>query len=371
MSSIRYLLAASVSLAAVMNAHAADYTSSLLYSQSYVYGRTYSAGINNAGQIAGEFSLPKSGHIGATERNYTSYVGVWDGSTLINVGSVSTMSAVTDINNAGQVAGYDAGSDFADARNSRGVVWQISNGARTTNSQLGLIEGINDVGQSVGTVYLGSASLFAPALWNGSTPQILSQRLSSSNPNFDMNSQANGINNHGLIVGDSYGHAVTWQGASLTLTDLGEGTAAAVNDVGDIVGSSGGAVVWRNGAKIALGTLGGMGSGALDINEVGQIVGSASTSAGKQHATLWVGQDVIDLNQFLDAQLIADGWELQSATGINDSGDISVDGYNASKNQYGVFRLTSAVPEPASWVLMLLGFSLLASIVRKSKSSIV
>lgn len=102
-----------------------------------------------------------------------------------------------------------------------------------------------------------------------------------------------------------------------------------------------------------LGTLGGATSSAVAINSFGQVVGTADTSAAQQHAVLWTNGSIKDLgfgnpraiNNF--GQIVGDGpllWNPNSslfaslpyspslgengtsATGINDSGKISVTG---------------------------------------------
>ena len=71
-----------------------------------------------------------------------------------------------------------------------------------------------------------------------------------------------------------------------------------------------------------LGTLGGPKSLALDINNLGQVVGSADCldhAAGCNHAFLYASGKMIDLNSLVDP---AAGWILLVATAINDSGQI-------------------------------------------------
>ena len=47
------------------------------------------------------------------------------------------------------------------------------------------------------------------------------------------------------------------------------------------------AFLWEKGRTTSLGTLGGVESAATAINDSGQVVGWASTRAGKWHAVLW------------------------------------------------------------------------------------
>ena len=86
--------------------------------------------------------------------------------------------------------------------------------------------------------------------------------------------------------------------AQVTMTDLGTlgGTfsfAVAINDLGQVVGSSTTttgeihAFRWQAGVMTDLGTLGGTSSEAHAINGRGRIVGHSETAAGVTHAVLW------------------------------------------------------------------------------------
>jgi probable HAF family extracellular repeat protein len=108
------------------------------------------------------------------------------------------------------------------------------------------------------------------------------------------------------------------------LTDLGTfGTPSAhahdINDAGQVVGSaaattSGGRpFIWQNGVLTDLGTLGGNTGVAQSINTSGQIAGNSKRADSQVHATLWDHGVITDLTP---------GMHGTGATGINDAGQV-------------------------------------------------
>lgn len=120
------------------------------------------------------------------------------------------------------------------------------------------------------------------------------------------------------------------QQAPLTIVDLGVlpgakfSEARSINNLGQIVGKSGDesairAFLWQNVVMTDLGTLGGASSDAFDINDRGQVVGTAQTASGPMHAFLWQNGQMIDLDPagVLDSLALQINNEGQVVGGIN------------------------------------------------------
>jgi probable HAF family extracellular repeat protein len=141
-------------------------------------------------------------------------------------------------------------------------------------------------------------------------------------------SQANDINNHGWVVGESgqasgegLGHAFLWRnGRMQDLGTLGgdQSRANGINDRGWVVGASSTgaathAFLWRNGRMRDLGTLGGEFSEALEVNNHGVVVGNSETASGALRPFLWYRGVMRELN-------VAGS---SSATAVNDRGQVT------------------------------------------------
>jgi probable HAF family extracellular repeat protein len=121
--------------------------------------------------------------------------------------------------------------------------------------------------------------------------------------------------------------------------------ATAINDAGQVVGyantadSFSRAFLYENGRMSDLGTLGGTYSRALALNGAGDVVGYSETIPGTSelHAFLDSGGRMTDLNRLLSA---GTGWTLESATGINDQGQVAGYGRNPTDYRRHGFLLT-------------------------------
>ena len=186
---------------------------------------------------------------------------------------------------------------------------------------------INDNAQIVGfqPAYSGDprrGNVARACLWNGGTASPL-----GTIPLRD-ESAGVAVNNAGQVVVDGSnggsrgsGPVFMWTAAG-GLDDLNlYALAEAINKDGAIVGQDN-----RNQAfllidrePVQLGTLGGSTSHAFDINDAGQIVGTARTTNEVDHAVLWENGATTDLNDTIPAN---SGWELRSTRAINNRGEI-------------------------------------------------
>jgi probable HAF family extracellular repeat protein len=115
-----------------------------------------------------------------------------------------------------------------------------------------------------------------------------------------LNSWARGINNAGVIVGES---------------DTADRHVRAFR--------------WENGVMTDLGTLGGDNSSASRINDNGDIVGWAETAGGERHAVAWLGGRIVDLTTALLSTSVPN-MTLAEARDINEHGQIV--GWGTSRN---------------------------------------
>jgi probable HAF family extracellular repeat protein len=255
-------------------------------------GPNYAAGpvatdINDRGQIVGNLAdLPPGWRYeGRPDRGF-----VWRSGHLRLIGR-GEFSAY-GINERGQVIG--TGSDPRHGGQQHAELWE--NGKTTILGAMWLVSALNNRGQVLGAVGLGS---YAPAVWaNG---KVSSVGLAS----------AAAINDQGQVVGQtSDGSAAEWQVGKLRLTALGAGNPVAINKRGDILGSRGrDVIVWQDGTPTAIGP-----GTPVALNQRGQVIGWRSVAPGKVHAFLWSNGRMTDLGTL--------GGKWSYPTAISDRGQV-------------------------------------------------
>ena len=290
------------------------------------------------------------------------YAFLFSGDSMINLGSLGgTLSAGLAINSTGEVVGYSA------LNNNVGTdAFLYSNGAMTDIEYPGAFDtyaySINDSGQIVGLYRIGTAGTSQAFLYSNGTFTDLG-----------IVGSAQAINNAGQIAGYGsfsdglraflYSGGVTTElGAPLSGQFCYSSGANGINNLGQVVGGeiwndvvtlcgetyNEHAFVYDDGTLTDIGMLGGSYplASAQSINDVGQVVGTSSTtpwsptlSAAKSHAFLYSNDVMQDLNSLIDPRSpLATYVTLTDATAINNNGVITANGLDSrtgsSKHAY-------------------------------------
>jgi probable HAF family extracellular repeat protein len=282
------------------------------------------------------------------------------GITDLSINTGATEGIASAINSSGEIVGTQFVNGQAYA-----TIWK-NGAAQTVGGSGSFATAINDSGQVAGM--LGDGHAFDGA----------------SELNAFAWSSAYGINSFGTVAGYAQtspgvfaGFVWTPSTGYVLLGTFGgrNSYAMAINDSGEVVGTaqlaSGytNAFLWNNGAMEDLGTLGGS-SYAYGINAAGNVVGYSYVN-GLAHAFLFENGTLFDLNSLIDR---GSGWVLNEAYSINASGQIV--GSGLLKGIEHAFRLdytpgntnvpvaapdSIAAPEPATWMLAILGLVLIVS----------
>ena len=310
---------------------------------------TTATGINNQGQVVGDFG---------------GEAFLWSGGALVPFGaSGGSFASARAVNNSGVVTGY------AELANGDVQAFSYSGGVLTPldvfGAQAAFGAGINDSGQIAGQ-YFSAATGTRAFLYSAGAALDLGDLGGGF-------AAANAVNNAGHVVGfsaldDAPFHAHAFLYADGVMRDLGAfpdaslSEATAINEFDQIAGhgwvqGSFHAFLYDDGMLNDLGTLGGRQSFAYDINSARQIVGYSDTVGDLETAAyLWQAGVMTDLNSLIDP---AAGWTLYQASGINDSGQIAAYGCRLELCGGVLLDVAAAVPEPGSVALLLTAVALL------------
>lgn len=303
------------------------------------------------------------------------------GPTLFDGGGVTNLSGLTvrngsvrALNDAGHLTGYrqvDTGQFRGFITTDAGAVELPSLGGRSDQPR-----DLNNAGLVVGTM-LNSEGRNRAAVWT--TDSVMD--LGVLTPG-DLHSAAIAINNRGEVVGNSGGRGFIWS-QTTGMRDIGTlGGTVFVNDINDagwvtgiaeIADGGSSAFIYDGAAMTAFGPIGqatpNLRTTPWAINLQGVVVGESQRDDGIFAAFVRRDGATLDLQTLIDPAL---GWELSGAYDINDAGQITGTGYLNGRRRGFVLNpimATGAVPEPGTWALMILGFGVAGTGLRRRRGA--
>ena len=340
-------------------------------------------GINDSGHVVGYANVSVgSGYYFGYYEYAIGHAFLYDGA-MQDLGTLEggISSGATAINSSGQVVGNSVdGSWISHAFLYKDGVMKELSTLGTIMSSSGIVPGpdsqaygINDSGQAVGLLQVYGTDYYSnnyhAFLWDSTNGMKDLGLLGGTYTNYYSNSQANGINTSGQVVGwsayDDIGHVHAFLYKDGKMTDLGDlgtlgGTnsyAYGINNKGQVVGQAeyvdGGewhAFLYDESATPKmkdLGTLGGTNSSAYGISDSGQVVGYSSPSSGSSsnHAFLYdKDTGMIDLGTRTHPDNNGNVWTLGAARGINNNGQIVIDGSRVDQNGTNVYSALLLTP---------------------------
>ncbi|MXS77024.1 hypothetical protein ABF87_03430 [Nitrosomonas sp. JL21] len=334
--------------------------------------------INNHDQIAGYQSIqvPLPGIPGSTVSTFTATL--WNGATgsatFLTTPAFDLGSVANDLNDAGQVVGFT--SDLAGK--TAAIRWEngITTPLPSMNAFYANPLSVNTSGEIVGIIGPDDSSRFLAHWDKNLTPTL----QGSSGGDY-------AINDSGQIAGSfefspgNFQAGISLNGNLTAIGTLGASsdTPLDINDQGMVVGfgvtpsNNMRAFLYDGDTLSALRMIPGIGGQtfANAINELGQVVGSSVAAGGAfEHATLWNGYQVFDLNDFLDESSKNAGWVLTDALDINDQGWIVGEAENTISGEKHAFLFSSdhpipPVPESQTYLMLLAGLALLGLKLQK------
>lgn len=379
--------------------------------------RSYAAGINNIGQVVGHASLGDGSQrafvwssAGGMEDLGSLYGSRFSYANAINdrgeiVGRSSDRaflctcsedmqdlgtfwggqySAANAINNQGIVVGYSQGMDDEDSYylhafsyTAAGGMWDLGTGfiIPFTSGLYGNAMAVNDQGQIVINWDNGMLIPWEQPIL-GTTVTGPGGEFYPYLPGAGYSTQGSDVNNNGQVIGVS-GHRGFLYTIGGAIQDLGTFAPVAINDDGQIVGN-GSLYTAAQGVQNLNGLIFTPGweiFSATDINNTGQIVGYGQYLSGQDQALILTpvtpgsgdatGDGKVD---FADFQLLLDHWMLEGWWGTGDfTGDGGVDflDFQVMLDYWNPTGSSAATPEPTALFLLSIGA---ATLLRKKNA---
>lgn len=339
-----------------------------LYGLTFLPEGFYPAGINGSGQVVG---------------TYDGGAAVWSASGAVtSLGALLPGSEGLGINNRGDIVGRHGDAAFLYANGA--LVDLPVPGSRSWAT------GINDAGQVAGS-QAGYSRIDSQQgfVYSDGAVTVIETGLNHENQAY-----AYAINGAGVVAGtaitsagdawaDPPRQAFTYADGALRIYGTLGGSiseAEDINDAGMLAGWSSDAQETGNLAflynaqdgMVDLGSLGGTLSRAHGLNNLGWVVGQSDVGGASGfdfHAFLYHGGGMADLNALLElpAGWQQDGWQLVSARDVNDAGQILAEACQATSGDCRavLLDLLSPIPEPSSWAMLLAGLGLLLAAGRR------
>jgi hypothetical protein len=306
--------------------------------------RSTASAIADNGTIAGQ---ARTGATGATSVPFVGRAGEPLAPIALPEGAGFAISQ--DVNESGLVVGTYRSQDGSPGQFA--FRWSQADGLQTLTS-VGTARnitlfGVNEAGTAVGSFYDGHEN---PIRWEADGSITLLQKATGVPTDFYNDAFVEAINDDGLAVG--------------SIAASGTGGAAGFVDTNLLA-------VWGADGKLARTASVGseFGQGLTAINRFGDTVGYTSlvtfdpdTQAplDRSFALLWLaGEDPLDLNTLLDDKSLI----LRGTLGINDKRQIIAYGFRDGM-RFDVLLTPVAVPEPASWAMMIAGFAMAGAAAR-------